>query len=190
MDSCHRLLELDSLLSTIENWLNVFQQMKLMELTGMTADVFNKFTQCLVVLFKINTLDETGWDTTETRRRADVFQILDTWCDTMERIPDVLGLTDAKGERNGLFFRSPKLLKAIRAIFVSEMSSQRLASASGDSSEEPFGGGGGSSSNSTRLGAGSFEHVFEDDLLANLWGEPSLQALYQPPRDYTLDSMV
>lgn len=154
--------------------------MPLIELIGITADIFNKFAQCLVILFKLNTFNEASWDTVEVRRRADALSVLDDWCDTIERIPSELDLADAEGDRRGLFYRSPKFLRAIKAIFASQMPSQG-SSRLPESEERSVGGHSGE--------GGSAENVFADDFFMSLGGEPWLQDFYRPIRDNGFESL-
>ncbi|KAG4221965.1 hypothetical protein PC116_g29559 [Phytophthora cactorum] len=90
---------------------------------GFTADLFTQFTQYLVVLFRLLTLDEPGWDPEEVRRRADVFAIIDRACLQVDRVPIVTGMVDAEGPRSGFFFKMSRLLRDVRTLFVAEMAS-------------------------------------------------------------------
>ncbi|RYO85816.1 hypothetical protein DL766_003772 [Monosporascus sp. MC13-8B] len=116
-----RLQDLDSVLDSAERWLAVFSEMPLCDWAGVSVDVFSQFTQCLVALFRLATLDEPGWDLEEVRRRADVFEILDRSCETIDRVPAALGITDAEGPRRGLFFKTAHLLRVIKALFLAEL---------------------------------------------------------------------
>lgn len=82
-------------------------------------DTFAQFTHSLVVLLRLTTLEEPGWDRDEVRRRVDVFAILDRACGRVDRIPGELGLLDsADGTRNGLFFKTNYLFRAIKQLFL------------------------------------------------------------------------
>ncbi|RYP67412.1 hypothetical protein DL771_007243 [Monosporascus sp. 5C6A] len=115
------LQDLHSVLDSAERWLAVFSGMPLCDWAGVSVDVFSQFTQCLVVLFRLATLDEPGWDLEEVRRRADVFETLDRFCEIIDRIPAALDITDAEGPRRGLFFKTTHLLCAIKALFLAEL---------------------------------------------------------------------
>lgn len=82
-------------------------------------DTFAQFTHSLVVLLRLTTLEEPGWDRDEVRRRVDVFAILDRACERVDRIPGELGLVDsADGQRSGLFFKTNYLFRAIKQLFL------------------------------------------------------------------------
>ncbi|KAI1780619.1 hypothetical protein F4818DRAFT_396279 [Hypoxylon cercidicola] len=121
LSNFHRLQDLDSALRAIENWLAIFFAWPVHDCIGVNVDIFSQFSQCLVVLFKLATLDEPGWDLEEVRRRADVFAILDRFCEFTESVPAALGIVDADGPRRGLFFKVGHLIRAIKALFLAEL---------------------------------------------------------------------
>ncbi|KAF3071318.1 hypothetical protein GL218_00651 [Daldinia childiae] len=105
--------------SYLDDCLRILEEEK--EWHGFTADLFTQFTQYLVVLFRLQTLDEPGWDQDEVRRRADVFGIIDQACIDVDRVPVSLGMVDAEGPRSGFFFKMSRLLREVRALFLAEM---------------------------------------------------------------------
>lgn len=108
------------MLDSVERWLSLFMNMPLVYWTGVSMDTFTQLTHSLVVLFRLTTLDEPGWNRDEVRKRADVFDILDRACDQIDRIPGELGLIDASGQRSGLFFKTNYLFRAIKLLFLRE----------------------------------------------------------------------
>jgi hypothetical protein len=131
---------------------------------GINVDIFAQFTHCLVVLFKLTTLIETGWDLGEVRRRADVFHIIDHSCETIDRVPATLGIVDADGPRRGLFFKTTYLLRAIKTLFLAEMPPDLRQ----NDLQSPDNGG--SSTTTDFVG----EVSFPDDFLLTLSDEPWL----------------
>ncbi|KAK6075026.1 hypothetical protein SCUP515_06077 [Seiridium cupressi] len=123
-----RLRELDSVLTAIESWLDVFTHMPLVDAIGIHVDNFTQFLHCIVVLFKLSVLEEPGWDLEEVRRRLDVFNVLDTTYELVENITIVTGMVDAEGPRSGLFFKAKHLWRAIRALLVAEYSESMVTS--------------------------------------------------------------
>ncbi|KAI8630245.1 hypothetical protein F5Y19DRAFT_429452 [Xylariaceae sp. FL1651] len=120
-----RLQDLNSTLTLAERWIEIFFGMPTADWIGQTVDVFTQFLHCLVVLFKLITLNEPGWDVAEVRRRADIFKILDHACDTVDRVTTELGMVDADGPRHGLFFKSNYLFRTIKALLLAEMEQDR-----------------------------------------------------------------
>ncbi|KAK3379003.1 hypothetical protein B0T24DRAFT_144101 [Lasiosphaeria ovina] len=144
MAQLRRVQELDATLTSIERWLAAFSGLSMEEWLGVTVDVFAQMMHTVVVLFKLTTLADdgdgdgegddntdslaaSGWDGDAVRRRADMHEILDTWLRRVERIPAALGLVDADGPRRGLFFKTPFLLRAVKALFVAETGPPRRA---------------------------------------------------------------
>ncbi|KAK9785895.1 putative Zn(2)-C6 fungal-type domain-containing protein [Seiridium cardinale] len=123
-----RLRELDSVLTAIEGWLDVFTHMPLVDAIGIHVDNFTQFLHCIVVLFKLSVLEEPGWDLEEVKRRLDVFNVLDTTYQLVESITIVTGMVDAEGPRSGLFFKAKHLWRAIKALLVAEYSESMVTS--------------------------------------------------------------
>lgn len=113
-----RLQDLQSILDSVERWLALFLDMPLLYWTGVSVDTFAQFTHSLVVLLRLTTLEEPGWDREEVRGRVDVFDVLDRACEMVDRIPGELGLVDAEGPRSGLFFKTNYLFRAIKQLFL------------------------------------------------------------------------
>lgn len=116
-----RVKDLDSVLVAIEGWLDAFSKLPLIDLIGIHVDNFTQFLHCVVVLFKLTTLEEPGWDLEEVRRRADVFKVLDSTGQELDNIARVRGMIDAEGPRSGLFFKAKHLWRAIKALLLAEM---------------------------------------------------------------------
>ncbi|KAI1120721.1 hypothetical protein F5Y10DRAFT_272806 [Nemania abortiva] len=165
-----RLQETDATLNTIESWLAVFFEMPLFNWVGISVDVFAQFTHCLVVLFKLTTLERPGWDLGEVMRRANVFEILDRAAETVDRVPGALGIVDAEGPRRGLLFKTSYLFRAIKVLFLQEIGphkqqqlEQQLLSTGQNGSVE----------------FGDAEYV-SDEFLEGLWEEPWFSDIMMP----------
>ncbi|KAI3323024.1 hypothetical protein HD806DRAFT_535520 [Xylariaceae sp. AK1471] len=167
-----KLQDLDSTLTTIERWLAVFFEMPLFNWVGITVDIFAQFTHCLVVLFKLTTLNETGWDLAEVRRRADVFEVLDRASEAIDRVPATLGIVDVDGPRKGLFFKTPYLLRTIKALFLAQMAPEPQP----DAWQSPQN----NVSGDLNGAGGSLDSLIPDEVLMGLWDEPWLSDILVP----------
>jgi hypothetical protein len=116
-----RIQDLESTLVTVERWLAIFDEMTFTDWLGINVESFSQFTHCLVILFKLSTFEEPGWDLGDIKRRADVFVILDRAYEIIINVPAAVGIVDADGPRKGLFFKSAFLFRAIKALFLAEM---------------------------------------------------------------------
>ncbi|KAI1388440.1 uncharacterized protein F4822DRAFT_402841 [Hypoxylon trugodes] len=121
LSQIQRLQDLESLMNNIENWITVYSETPISQWVSFTSDITTQFMQYVVVLFKLNTLDEPGWDLQEVRRRADVFEILDHTCEQLNRLPTLVGMIDADGPRRGFFFKMIRLLRDIKGLLLAEM---------------------------------------------------------------------
>ncbi|KAI1471988.1 uncharacterized protein F4812DRAFT_201402 [Daldinia caldariorum] len=120
-----RLQDLDAVLTMAERWFSMTTTLPPADWHGLTADLFTHCTQYLIVLFRLATLDEPGWDLDDVRRRADVFAVIDRCILEVERVPPALGMVDAEGARSGFFFKLPLLLRDVKVLFIAEMQQQQ-----------------------------------------------------------------
>lgn len=120
-----RLSELGSLLACTERWLNEVMNWELAEWVGISVDFFNQLTQCLIVLFKLASVEEPNWDTDEVRRRADVFKVLDHCAEAMEQVPKAVGMVDATEGRHGLWYKGTRLIHGIKVLMLAEMAKKK-----------------------------------------------------------------
>ncbi|KAL8329814.1 hypothetical protein RB597_005209 [Gaeumannomyces tritici] len=130
-----RARELEAVLEACEQWMAAFQTAA--DPLGWIADVdlngYVQMTHCLVQLFRLHTLPDDkchgdgdgdggpGLDLADIRRRADVFKVIDTLCDEMDKIPGAYEMVDAPGPRRGLFFKAAAHLRIIKGMMLSQL---------------------------------------------------------------------
>jgi hypothetical protein len=109
-------------LTSIERWLAVLFDVSVMDWIGLTFGFFNQFTHCIMLLFKLTTLDEIGWDLAEVKKRANLTDILERVAERAESTPRLLGIVDNVGSRESAFlFKSTQLIQAIKGTLMSQM---------------------------------------------------------------------
>lgn len=120
----------------------MYAEMPLTDCVGVSVDNFTQFMGCLIVLFKLQVLDEPGWDVVEVKKRLDVYEVLDKFCDIIDQVGQAVGMVDADGPRSGLFFKTTYLLRAVKALFAEEMKSRAIGDEGQDvgMSMDPAGG--------------------------------------------------
>jgi hypothetical protein len=127
LSDLQRLEDLDSILRAVERWIEVFFDVPLINWIGTTYAMFAQFSHCIVLLFKLTSLDEPDWDGTDVKKRADLMEILDRMASRFDSIPSFLGLVDAEDpEETGIFFKSSGLIRALKATFSIELSQNQL----------------------------------------------------------------
>lgn len=133
LSSLQRLEGLESILTAIEKWLELIYKIPKSDWIGITFSVFIEFGHCLMLLFKLGSIDEPGWDTSEVTRRANLLDIVDFFAQRLDDIPKLIGMVDAASVGDsGLFFKSPKLLRGIKALFASKMQADGQVPGSSD----------------------------------------------------------
>jgi hypothetical protein len=122
LSNIQRLEGLESILTAIERWFAVIYKISLNDWIGITFSIFIQFGHCLMLLFKLASLDEPGWDKGEVMRRANLLDILEFFAQRLDDIPGLLGMRDtANLGESGLFFKSSRLLRGIKALFASKL---------------------------------------------------------------------
>jgi hypothetical protein len=150
---------------------------------GITVDHFAQFLFALVVLFRLTTITESGWDNDQVRHRLDVLDVLDRCCSIIDQIPSALGIIDAEGPRSGLLFKTTYLLRAIKTLFQTELvqvkqANEKRAQSSGSGSGSGVGGDG------TDNGLGIDTNMLMiDNFLMNLGDEPWMSDVLWPSWD-------
>ena len=127
LSQLQRLEGLNSILTAIERWFEVFYEMPLTDWIGVTCVIFSQLGHCIMLLFKLTTLDEPGWDTDEVKKRADLVDMLERIAIRFDDIPSALGVADADSTgETGLFFKSSRLIRGLRALFLAELGTTSL----------------------------------------------------------------
>lgn len=117
-----RLALLDSLLGAIERWFDAFHAVPNSQWIGTPFGPFSQYGRCAMLLFKLMTLDEPGWEKEDVVKRANLLEILDRLAKRLDTIPHDLQLVDTpQGSDSGLFFKAPKLIRGMRASFAAEL---------------------------------------------------------------------
>jgi hypothetical protein len=118
-----RYLEsLEVLLTTLEHWFDVIQQVPVEEYPGVPFGMFMQFMQCLMLSFKLGMLDEEGWEKYDARRRIDVLDIMEHVISNYEKLPRYPGVDyESSIDEIGLMPKLPQLLRTMKARFAAEM---------------------------------------------------------------------
>ena len=136
-----RLEELDSLLTTVERWLEARSKISAFDSLGITFTISSQLAHSVIVLFRLSTLDEPGWDKQEVRKRADLYDVLERTAQAYESLIRVHGMVDDTGTgESGMLFKAPFLIRGMKANFRAEMAPESdFSASSGDHIVGPFG---------------------------------------------------
>lgn len=119
LSDLQRLEALDSVLSVIERWIQVFFDVPLVDWVGITYAVLAQFSHCAILLFKLTSLDEPYWDQAAVMNRANLFDILDRLALRLESVPPLLGLVDSdEPVDSGIFIKSSRLIRGLKTTFL------------------------------------------------------------------------
>lgn len=133
-----RLAGLDSLLTAIERFFAAFHATPNSEWIGTPFGTFTHYGHCTILLFKLTTLEEPGWDTNDVKKRADLLEILERLAARLDTIPEEIGLVNTpENEEPGLFFKGPRLIRGMRASFAAELNSANLMQTDVNAPENP-----------------------------------------------------
>jgi hypothetical protein len=118
LSDLQRLEGLNSILTAIERWIEVFFDVPLADWIGITYAILAQFSHCAILLFKLMSLDEPYWDRAVVMDRASLLDILERLAQRLDSIPPLLGLVDSDDpEETGIFFKSSRLIRALKTSF-------------------------------------------------------------------------
>jgi hypothetical protein len=122
LSDLQRLEGLDSILTAIERWVEVFFDVPLIDWIGTTYATLAQFSHCIILLFKLTSLDEPDWERADVTKRANLLDILERLARRLESIPPLLGLVDSSvPEDSGIFFKSSRLIRVLKTTFSAEL---------------------------------------------------------------------
>ncbi|KAF4964750.1 hypothetical protein FSARC_7349 [Fusarium sarcochroum] len=119
-----RLQALDQALSTVERWFTLWLDIPSRELFGINVDMCTQLLRSLVILFRLNTHVEEGWDRRAVRGRVNVLSIVDRCSVMIRQLPIIMGIIAPKEPPWGFFSFTPSLFRAIKGLFTAEIRSQ------------------------------------------------------------------
>jgi hypothetical protein len=127
LSDLQRLDGLDSILTAIERWIEVFFDVPLIDWIGTTYAILAQFSHCIILLFKLTSLEDSDWDRTDVMKRANLLDILERLAQRFDSIPPLLGLVDSHvPEDTGIFFKSSRLIRALKNTFLAELAQNSL----------------------------------------------------------------
>jgi hypothetical protein len=103
---------------------------------GLTFNIFVQFGHCMMLLFKLTTLSEPGWDTNEVKKRANVLDMIERTSQRFSSLHRLLEQANGVGiEEHSVFFKATRLTQGLKALFLAKMTSIALLS-EGQSSDD------------------------------------------------------
>jgi hypothetical protein len=127
LSDLQRLEGLDSILTAIERWIEIFFDVPLIDWIGTTYAILAQFSHCIILLFKLISLEEPGWDRADVMKRANLLDILERLAQRLDSIPPLLGLVDSHDpEETGIFFKSSRLIRVLKTTFSAELAQNPL----------------------------------------------------------------
>lgn len=108
---------LDCLYTCIDNikaWFDVFFSIPPISYIGFPFSIFSQLMRCLVILYRLSTLDDPAWDKRGARKTADPLPILDQVISKIEQVTTAAGLDNTGSVEGDVFVRSARMLRNMR----------------------------------------------------------------------------
>jgi hypothetical protein len=127
LSNLQRLEDLESLLTAVEQWFKIYHTVPLDDWIGIAYSIWTQYMHCIILLFRLSTLDEPGWDKSEVKKRANLLEILERLIHRLDNTPEYFGMVNTdEADTNGLFFHCSRLIQGMKATFAAELATTTL----------------------------------------------------------------
>lgn len=116
-----RLQNLGFIVTAIQSWLHLWNDIQPSELTGLTTSALGQLGHCVMLLFKLTTLHEPGWDTEDLKRRVNCLDVLEDAARKMEGLTTGKGAGGEGGDGGPVVTKGPALLRALKDVLAGEL---------------------------------------------------------------------
>ncbi|MBE3043130.1 hypothetical protein IMZ48_11275 [Candidatus Bathyarchaeota archaeon] len=116
-----RIQDLQSIVAAIEAWLTLYHDVPTAEFPGLPTSAMAQLGHCVMLLFKLGTLREPGWDTDALRRRVDCLDVLENAARKMEGLQTGLHRGGGEEVEGRVLRKGPVLLRALREVLAVEL---------------------------------------------------------------------
>lgn len=109
----------------MKSWFDVYFLIPPAEYIGFPFSIFSQLTRCLIVLFKLSTLDDPAWDKSFVRNTADVILIMNQVIFNLRQVNWLAKLEDDNPEVN-IFSRGADSYEAIRTRWEAKLAESQV----------------------------------------------------------------
>jgi len=176
LSNLQRLEGLNSIVIALERWFDAYFDIPMIDWIGVPFCVHFQFGHSIMLLFKLNILDEPGWDPEELRKRIDLLEVLERGAQRLDDISKVRGVTTEEGdspeEPKSILRRAPKLLRRLAGLLKAELERCMEAKAQTPSQVDTQSSGYGSASSASSTAEFGTGALIPDDVMMNLVNDP------------------
>ena len=119
--SFHQLERLYACIKSIKSWFEVFFTIPPVAYIGFPFSIFSQLVRCLVILYRLSTLDDPAWDKNGVRETANLLAIFDQVISNMEQVVTLSGLDNTGSIEGDVFSRTAKTFRALHPAWEAKL---------------------------------------------------------------------
>jgi hypothetical protein len=122
-----RLDHLFHALTSINSWFETLLMIPPSGYVSFTFPIFSQISRCLLVLYRLATLDAPNWDKTCVQQTTNPLSILNRLLNKLEQVPTAIGIDNSNYPNGDIFSRSAQILRSLRPEWEAKLGFYNMA---------------------------------------------------------------
>ncbi|KIW35297.1 uncharacterized protein PV07_02000 [Cladophialophora immunda] len=114
---------LDVALESIKSWFNVFFTIQPLAYLGLSHFIFLQLTRCIMILYRLKTLDDSTWAENHVWKTDEALQVLDRVLNNMEQVTFLGGFDNTDCPDGDVFTRTARMFRSLRPAWETKRNS-------------------------------------------------------------------
>ncbi|KAL4787633.1 hypothetical protein BJX76DRAFT_354113 [Aspergillus varians] len=110
-------------LTSTRSWFDILLALPLDEYVGFSFAIFSQIIRCIIILFRLATLDASIWDKAHVQKTAKPLATLNQIVNNLERVPILAGLDNRDSPDGDVFSRSAQVLRSLQSEWEARLAS-------------------------------------------------------------------
>ncbi|CAN8095224.1 unnamed protein product [Discula destructiva] len=114
-DTIKQLDALQKCLNAVESWFQIWERVPPAQLMGLTFNIFTQKIQAIVALLRLSTIDHIpAWNTSQVRKRMDIFALLDRIAIQMDSAVAAMAVTEDDPGEDSIWKKAANVMRRIK----------------------------------------------------------------------------
>lgn len=125
-------------IDSIKSWFDIFFTISPASYIGFPFSMYAQSVSCLLVLFRLSTLENPSWDKSHARKTIDVLEVMDQMVRNLEEVATLAGL-ESEEPGGDMYSRTAKKFASVRPLWEAKLRSTSYSCTTEDNPLGPFG---------------------------------------------------